>query len=133
MTTDNNRASRIYNVVESVILGVSVLLVAWTAQRVISYGELLANHSANISTNTGRLNILEDRGSRGLESHSKTDDQRDSQLGERINKLEMALLLLQSVPGEIRAIGTQLEVLAEGQRRMELRLSNSSNGSGSKP
>ena len=57
MTTDNNRASRIYNVVESVILGMSVLLVAWTAQRVISYGELLANHSANISTNTVTFHI----------------------------------------------------------------------------
>ena len=133
MNTDNNRSARIYNVVESVILGMSVLLVAWTAQRVIAYGELLANHSANINTNTGRLSMLEDRGSRGLESHSKTDDQRDVSMGERINKLETALLLLQAVPGEIRSIGTQLDALAEGQRRMELRLNNSSNGSGIKP
>jgi hypothetical protein len=138
MTTDNNRASRIYNVVESVILGMSVLLTAWTAQRVINYGETLAGHAAQISTNTGRLTTLEDRGSRSLESHSRLDDQRDTQLTERINKLETAILQLQSIPTEIKSIGIQLDALTDGQRRMELRLAgNGSNGgtsgNGSKP
>ena len=129
--TENNRASKVYNVVESVILAMSVMLTAWTAQRVISYGESLAGHAAQIAINTGRLNSLEDRGSRGLESHSSKDDLRDQQLSERISKLETALTLLQSLPTEMRSINIQLEALGDGQKRMELRLDK--NGNGSKP
>ena len=118
------KSSQIYNVVESVILGMSVLLIAWTAQTVITQGRELSAHEAHITTNTGRLGMLEDRGSRSLETHVKADDEREIATLERVAKLESAMTIMQAISGDLKAVAVKLEVLTEGQRRLEAKLNS---------
>ena len=122
MTTAINTGARIYNIVESVILCMSVLLICWTAKVVIAQGNVLASHEAHIETNTTRLDSLEDRGSRSLESHAKLDDNRDINSSERLAKVEAAVIVLQTLPIEVKAIMIKLEGLNEGQLRIEKQL-----------
>jgi hypothetical protein len=119
MTTDSSKSSHVFAIVESVILGVCVLLITWTAQTVIAQGKALSSHEAVITTNSGRLTSIEDRGSRGLESHSKLDDNRDEAANMRLVKIEAAIVVLQSMAGELKAIAVQLDALRESQTRME--------------
>ena len=116
-------STRVYNIVESVILGVCVLLVTWTAQTVISQGKLISSHDAALTSSIIRLTSIEDRGSRSLESHSKLDDNRDLNMMERMVKLETAILNLQAIVGEMKALGVQLDALHAGQIRIEKQIS----------
>ena len=118
-TNTSSSGSRVYNIVESVILGVCVLLITWTAQTVIAQGKLLSSHDAALATSISRLTSIEDRGSRSLESHSKLDDNRDMNMMERMVKLETAILNLQAIVGEMKALGVQLDALHAGQIRIE--------------
>ena len=118
------KSYQIYQVVESVILGMSVGLIAWTAHTVISQGRELSSHEAHITTNTGRLGMLEDRGSRSLETHVKADDEREIATLERVAKLESAMTIMQTIAGDLKAVAVKLEVLTEGQRRLEAKLNS---------
>jgi hypothetical protein len=119
MSTETSRPSRVFAVVESVILGVCVMLITWTAQTVIVQGKVMASQGTSIEANENRLTSIEDRGSRSLESHTRLDDNRDSNMSERVMKIEAAILALQGMAGEIKAIGVKLEALHEGQVRIE--------------
>jgi len=121
--SDTTASTRVYNIVESVILGVIALLVTWTAQTVISQGKLISSHDAALTTSIIRLTSIEDRGSRSLESHSKLDDNRDLNMMERMVKLETAILNLQAIVGEMKALGVQLDALHAGQIRIEKQIS----------
>ena len=120
---DTTASTRVYNIVESVILGVIALLVTWTAQTVISQGKLISSHDAALTSSIIRLTSIEDRGSRSLESHSKLDDNRDLNMMERMVKLETAILNLQTIVGEMKALGVQLDALHAGQIRIEKQIS----------
>jgi len=123
MSESSTASTRVYNIVESVILGVCVLLVTWTAQTVISQGKLISSHDAALTSSIIRLTSIEDRGSRSLESHSKLDDNRDLNMMERMVKLETAILNLQTIVGEMKALGVQLDALHAGQIRIEKQIS----------
>jgi hypothetical protein len=119
MSTETSRPSRVFAVVESVILGVCVMLITWTAQTVIVQGKVMASQGTSIEANENRLTSIEDRGSRSLESHMRLDDNRDANMSERVMKIEAAILALQALAGDIKAIGVQLATLHEGQVRIE--------------
>ena len=123
MSESSTASTRVYNIVESVILGVIALLVTWTAQTVISQGKLISSHDAALTSSIIRLTSIEDRGSRSLESHSKLDDNRDLNMMERMVKLETAILNLQTIVGEMKALGVQLDALHAGQIRIEKQIS----------
>lgn len=55
------------------------------------------------------------KGSRGLESQATRLEGAEK----RIEKLESAVIGLQSAPGELKAIGIRLDALADGQKRIE--------------
>ena len=123
MSESSTASTRVYNIVESVILGVIALLVTWTAQTVISQGKLISSHDAALTSSIIRLTSIEDRGSRSLESHSKLDDNRDLNMMDRMVKLETAILNLQTIVGEMKALGVQLDALHAGQIRIEKQIS----------
>lgn len=109
----------IYNVVMAVVLAMSVGLTSWTATKVIYLGEIVSSQQVEIVQNSSRLDILEKFGSRTLESHISSDDSRVADIKVRLDKLESAVLALQSTPGELKAINVQLSALKEGQMRIE--------------
>jgi hypothetical protein len=113
------KAGLVYNIVESVILAMSVSLMVWLANVVITHGQVLAAHDTKIVFNTGRLDIIENRGSRSLETHVKEDDARIASHDARLTKLEAAVLLLQSTPGELKAIAIEIRGLRDSQDRIE--------------
>ena len=114
-----DKAGLVYNVVEAVILGMSVCLIVWTAKTVIDQGQTLSVHGNQIGVNTTRLDHLEAHGSSGLAAHEAMDEKRVEALQTRMDKLENAVISLQSTPGELKAITARLEALKEGQLRIE--------------
>jgi len=111
--------ANIFNVVESVVLAMSVGLMLWVANLVVEHGKMLASHETSIRAADSRLSELENRGSRNLASHVTQDEQQAMAVTERLSKLESAVLLLQTTPGELKAISVRLEGLREGQLRLE--------------
>jgi hypothetical protein len=109
----------VYNVVQSVILAMSVLLVCWIGNKVIQQGEILSSLVAKIGDTAVRLEILELHGSRSLETHVKDDDSRVAAIGVRIDKIESAIIALQNAATELKAVNVQLANLKEGQERIE--------------
>ena len=121
-TEPKSSSSRVYDIVQAVLLAVVGLVMTWTVQTVVAQGRELSSHAANINTNTGRLTSLEDRGSRQLGEHTKMDDSRAVSDEERITKLEAAVISLSTIPGDIRFIRLQMEILDSGQKRIEKKL-----------
>jgi hypothetical protein len=80
----------IYNVVESVVLGMSVVMLAWVANKTIAQGEIIAGQ------------------------HNQLVDVRS-----RIEKLETATLAAAATPGKLEAVSVRLDNLASGQDRIE--------------
>lgn len=114
-----SRAGIIYNVVESVVLLFAVGLTTWTANTVITHGNILASHSAVMDVNTRRLEQFEVSGSRGLGEHEKEDNTRIEELKRRMATVEAAIVALQTTPGELKAISARLDSIREGQGRIE--------------
>lgn len=127
------RMSLAYNVVETVILLMSVGLVAWCCTTVIEHGKMLARDDTRIDINTARLDTLETKGSAGLMAHSREDDARVSEIRSRVDKLESAVIALQSAPGELKAINAQLNSLRDGQTRIERLFEDHVKSNGTKP
>ena len=113
------KAGMVYNVVESVILAMSVGMMVWVCNVVITHGNVLAAHQAHIDTNSGRLTRIETSGSSGLQSHEAQDNQRIGDHNVRLEKLEAAVIILQATPGELKSIATEMRGLREGQLRIE--------------
>lgn len=116
----------IYNVVESVVLAFAVGLTAWTANTVIEHGNRLAVHSTMIDANSGRLELLEVRGSRSLEIYSKATDA-------RLDKQDVSIAEMRSALIEIRAIMVRLENIEKSQMRIEKNLEEHLFRNGVKP
>jgi hypothetical protein len=106
------------------VLAMSVGLMVWLANVVIAHGNTLASQGAIIGGISSRVEIIESQGSRSLGSHITLDNQRVDELTKRMEKLESAVLALQSAPGELKAINARLDSLKEGQTRMENMLSD---------
>jgi hypothetical protein len=117
-----DKAGLIYNVVESVILAMSVGMMVWLASTVIVQGNLLQRVAVRQENALGRLDTLEVRGSPALMAHEKEDQSRVDDIKIRVDKLEAAVLILQATPGELKAISVSLGTLHESQRRIEERL-----------
>lgn len=113
------KAGLVYNVVESVILAMSVGLMVWLSNVVINHGNTLASQGTQIGVNTGRLDKLETGGSPRLSAHEAMDDRRIEGIDKRLEKLESAVIALQSAPGELKAISARLDALQTGQYRIE--------------
>jgi hypothetical protein len=116
------RAGMIYNIVESVILAMSVGLMLWVANIVIQHGNELARQISKQEAVEIRITRIETSGSASSQSHAKDDDTRISSIKDRLTTLEAAVVLLQSTPGELKAIGVKLETMHDSQQRIEERL-----------
>jgi hypothetical protein len=116
------KAGLVYNIVESVILAMSVGLMVWLANVVIEHGQKLSSITTQASGVDVRVTRLEVAGSTSLQSHEKEDDQRVSDIKDRLARLESAVIVLQATPGELKAIGVTLSTMHESQKRIEERL-----------
>jgi chromosome segregation ATPase len=116
------KAGLVYNVVESVILGMSVGLMVWLSNVVITHGQQLARQETRVESVDTRVNRLEIAGSPALVAHEKEDQARIDDIKLRVDKLEAAVIVLQATPGELKAISVSLETLHESQKRIEERL-----------
>ena len=112
------KAGLVYNVVESVILAMSVGLMVWLANTVITHGNTLASQGNQIGVNTMRIDRIETTGSPQLVAHESQDDARISAHNARIERLEAAVLILQATPGELKAMTVEMRGLREGQDRI---------------
>ena len=109
------KAGLVYNVVESIVLLMSVGLVCWLATVVISQGQILAAHSNQILTTNNRVEQIEMHGSRAVESVVARVDG----LAKQMDEMRSAIMTLQAAPGELKAINVRLDSLREGQMRIE--------------
>lgn len=105
--------------VEAVLLAISIGLVTWTADTVIKHGNTLASQDTKINGNELRIQNIESRGSSGLQAHEVMDDTRIGSLSARMDKIEQAILNLQSAPARLEAIQARLDGLMDGQKRIE--------------
>lgn len=120
------KAGLVYNVVESVILGMSVGLMVWVTNTVITQGQHIERISVRQDSVVDRVTRLETVGSPSLIAHERADDTRVLDLTLRIEKVEAAIIVLQATPGELKAISVSLQNLREGQQRIEDRLNKTS-------
>lgn len=116
------KAGLVYNVVESVILAMSVGLMVWVSHVVITHGEQLSRQETKQESFDVRVSRLELVGSPTLIAHEKEDQTRVDDLKVRVDKLEAAVLILQGMPGELKVIAVSLDTLHESQKRIEERL-----------
>ena len=111
--------ANLFNVVESIILAMSVGLMLWVANLVVEHGKMLASHETSLKQAASRLDSLELKGSPVLSAHMLENNSELTGLRQRVDKIETAVLLLQATPGELKTIGVRLESLHEGQIRLE--------------
>ena len=115
----NTRAT-LFNTVGPVLLALGVgFMFLWVASMVVEHGKILATHLGELKSHEARLAVIESGGNRGLASHLTEDAAHEVATGSRLDKLEQALLLLQQTPGELKAIGSRLDGLHDGQVRLE--------------
>jgi hypothetical protein len=117
------RAGIVYQVTESVILAVSVGLVTWTSNTVISQGKAIATMNNQIITNTERLNVIEQRGSGSLREHEKEDDARIAELTRGAVRMDAVVTELRTTPGELKTINVRLDGLTKSLERIETQIS----------
>lgn len=102
-------------VLQAVITAVIVIMLGIMVNTVILQGNLIAQHSTQFATTADRLLVLEQKGSRSMEVYAaKAED-----IAKRVERLEAAVLVLQTAPGELKAINVRLDMLQESQKRIE--------------
>lgn len=116
---DERPKANIFNVVESVVLAMSVGLMLWVANLVVKHGEILSAHTTSLQVDDDRLDSLESRGSPTLAAHVTENISDLNAMRQRLDKLDTALLALQATPGKLETISVRLEGLREGQLRLE--------------
>lgn len=120
---NNQRAEKasfnLFSVIESVILAMSVGLMLWVANLVVEHGKILASHDTTLKIDNSRLESLEGKGSPSLVAHVVEENAELAAVRARLDKMEAAVVALQSTPGELRAIAVRLEGIKEAQTRME--------------
>ena len=109
------KAGLVYNVVESVILAMTVGLNVWLASLVIVHGNVLAAHGTQIGINTEAIIRFGTAGTPSLASHESEDKAVAKAHEERIQKLEQAVISL----SELKGIAIEIRGLHEGQVRIE--------------
>lgn len=109
------KAGLVYNVVESVILAMSVGLMVWLSNVVIGQSQTLAAHAVQINNNAIKVESIEVHGSRAVENLSGRVDS----IAKQLEDLRAAIIVLQTAPGELKAMNTRLDGLKEGQVRIE--------------
>ena len=109
------KAGLIYNIVESVVLAMSVGLMVWLANVVIDHGNSLAAHAVRINGLSTQTETIEQHGSRAVETLSGRVDS----IAKQLDEMKASILALQTAPGELKAINIRLDGLKEGQGRME--------------
>lgn len=80
----------IFNVIEAIIVAMSVGLLCWLAAKVVGLAELVSMHGNQIVD-----------------------------IASRVNRLETAVLVAAQTPGKLEAVAVRLDHLMEGQRRFE--------------
>lgn len=121
------KAGLVYNVVESVILAMSVGLTVTGWKMIIQHESALSAQGAVIGMTSSRITKIEDKGSAGLASHVAEDDKRVLEIDRRLEKLEAAVLVLQQTPGELKSISVRLDGIERGQGRIEKALEEHTN------
>ena len=109
------KAGLVYNVVESVILAMTVGLNVWLASLVITHGNVLASHETKLDTHTGLLMRYGSIGTPGLAAHEGEDKAIAKAHEERIQRLEQAVIAF----SELKGIAVEIRGLHEGQVRIE--------------
>lgn len=109
------KAGLVYNVVESVILAMTVGLNVWLASLVIVHGNVLASHGTQIGINTDSIIRFGAAGTPSLATHEKEDKAIAEAHEQRLQKLEQAVISL----SELKGIAIEIRSLHEGQIRIE--------------
>ena len=103
----------------AVILAAAVGLNCWTANKSVQLGEIVAAHSTQIVLDATRIDNIEKYGSKTLEAFTASENVQNADIKERLGKLESAVIVLQSTPGELKALGVQLDSLKDAIQRVE--------------
>jgi hypothetical protein len=109
------KAGLVYNVVESVILAMTVGLNVWLASLVIVHGNVLASHGTQIGINTDAIIRYGAIGTPGLATHEGEDKAIAKAHEERIQRLEQTVIAF----SELKGIAVEIRGLHEGQLRIE--------------
>ena len=118
-TESNGKNGLIYNIIVTVVLAASIGLTCWTASETVALGKLVSSLNTQVILDAKRIEIIESVGSSTLQAHIQSDDARVVDIKDRLNKEEAALLVLQSTPGELKAINIRLDNLNETLNRVE--------------
>ena len=115
----NGRSLNLFGVIESVILAMSVGLMLWVSNLVVEHGKIISSHATMLQLDNSRLDAIESRGSPTLAAHVQEDNAEMGAIRARLDKMESAVVVLQTTPGELRAISVRLEGIKEAQTRIE--------------
>lgn len=113
---NKRKAGTIAGVVQWVILGMSCLLLCWTAKQVIEDGKIQAAHSTTLESHTTRIAAIEGAGSGGLKEHVKLDDERVSELKRRMEEVEKMMIVVTDIRLKIVEINSKLDQLVKPSR-----------------
>lgn len=114
-----SRFAFVADIVESVIVLLTVGLMCWVCNVVIGQGRELASLQTMSMAQQERLNRLELKGSSSLAAHVDEDNERITNIKARLDKVEAAVIALQTAPVKLEAISVRLDALKEGQTRIE--------------
>ena len=114
-----SKSPNIFAIVESVVLAMSVGLLVWVANVVVTHGNMLSAQTTQINVNTSRIDRIETHGSAGLETLQQKVEVKNASTDSRLDKLESAVLVLQATPGELKSLNARMDNFLSGQVRIE--------------
>ena len=112
------KAGLIFNITESVVVAIMVYMTTKIMANQIQHGEELAAHRTQLAISTGRIETIDTKGSRAVESMGSEI----SNINKQMIEMRTAIITLQTAPGELKAMNVRLENLVEGQKRIERQL-----------
>ena len=110
---------KLWDTILGVLVAISLGISGWTVKAVVEHGAMLASHSTTIGYNSQRLTDLETHGSRALEAHTQSDDQRVSDMQRRLTAQEEALRSLIEMKGDLKVIANAMQSLTERMKSLE--------------
>lgn len=105
----------IFNVAESVVVAVMVYMTTRIVNTQILHGEELASHRTEIRNIDSRVENIDMKGSRAVESLTVEV----GTIKREMIEVRQAITILQTAPGELKAINVRLDGLVDGQKRIE--------------
>lgn len=120
----------IFNTIITGALTTGLYFLYWTANTVVSQGKTISEHTVKINYSASRLDTLEKEGSKGLQAHEKSDDERVGSIKDNQKQMQATLQTLAGVPEALRGVGLRLDMLKESIDRVEKNQQESWNRNG---